>query len=380
MVDTDWASFETPDPDHGSEAVTDPRDGNASPELLASASSATADAYRELLEGLSRPRKTDSEPHAFSLDLEPGQPVEESGWIVGIGLGIAEGPDELRGAPGTPTIELYTAEPLSTSDAVAHAVAAFGVDAAALGSDECQVRAVHTGPIDLLAHRFRMRPAPSGVSVAHSNVTAGTLGALARGTAAPRDGRLLVLSNNHVLAATNAGAEADPILQPGPYDGGTLPRDQIGLLERFVTIDFARPNRVDAATAWVDPAAVRPELVYLSAGAPRFFRHSARPRVASVGMQVGKSGRTTQLTAGFVSAVGVTIRVSMGSGRIATFVDQIAIRGSRGDFSRGGDSGSLVWTWDAVRDPVGLLFAGGGGTTFANPIDTVLSTLGIALL
>jgi chorismate synthase len=49
-------------------------------------------------------------------------------------------------------------------------------------------------------------------------------------------------------------------------------------------------------------------------------------------------------------------------------------------FSAGGDSGSLIWNWAAGMRPVGLLFAGGGGTTFANPIGTVLSALNIRLL
>jgi hypothetical protein len=95
---------------------------------------------------------------------------------------------------------------------------------------------------------------------------------------------------------------------------------------------------------------------------------------------VGKSGRTTQLTSGRVTAIGATIRVSMPGGRTAVFRDQIEIRGLTGDFSQGGDSGSLIWTWDEKRDPVALLFAGGGGRTFANPINHVLAALDIDLL
>ncbi|HOM13088.1 MAG TPA: hypothetical protein PLB41_07190 [Rubrivivax sp.] len=30
------------------------------------------------------------------------------------------------------------------------------------------------------------------------------------------------------------------------------------------------------------------------------------------------------------------------------------MRAASGDFSRGGDSGSLIWTWDARRAPVAL--------------------------
>ena len=61
------------------------------------------------------------------------------------------------------------------------------------------------------------------------------------------------------------------------------------------------------------------------------------------------------------------------------FKDQIAITGPGMPFSAGGDSGSLIWTWDSSRRPVGLLFAGGGNTTFANKIGAVLNALDIYL-
>ena len=96
-------------------------------------------------------------------------------------------------------------------------------------------------------------------------------------------------------------------------------------------------------------------------------------------MLVGKSGRTTQLTTGRVTDCSVTIRVNYGGGRVALFRDQIAIRGLSGLFSAGGDSGSLIWTWNRTRSPVGLLFAGGGGVTFANKIGHVLKALDIRL-
>src|SRR5438552_13639783 len=78
----------------------------------------------------------------------------------------------------------------------------------------------------------RIRPAPGGVSVGHFQVTAGTLGVLAR-----RSGRPVILSNNHVLANQNAARVGDPILQPGPADGGRL-QDTIARLVDFVPIQF----------------------------------------------------------------------------------------------------------------------------------------------
>ncbi len=94
-------------------------------------------------------------------------------------------------------------------------------------------------------------------------------------------------------------------------------------------------------------------------------------------MIVGKTGRTTQLKQGRISAVNVTVNVNYGSGRVAQFRDQISIRGVSGDFSAGGDSGSLIWQWSATRQPVGLLFAGGGGTTFGNRIQRVFGQLDV---
>jgi len=342
-----------------------------------SGNSATLDSFFELVQALGTPRPKDLEPTAVTLGTSPSADLTEMDLIVGVGMGVVENPEDMTLGPGSPCVELYTSEPLPKQDAIAYTVAAFGLKASAFASGEAQLRVINTGPIDALAHRFRARPAPGGTSVGHAAISAGTFGCLATGRSAPRDNRLLILSNNHVLADVNQGNPGDPILQPGRFDGGKAGSDTIGLLERYVTIDFSQPNILDCATAWVEPAEVLSDLVYVHAGSPIYFSISARPAVARPGLSVGKSGRTTQLTSGRVTATGATIRVNMGDGRVAIFNDQIAVRGFRGDFSAGGDSGSVIWTWDETRAPVGLLFAGGGGTTFANPIAAVLDTLDI---
>jgi hypothetical protein len=100
-----------------------------------------------------------------------------------------------------------------------------------------------------------------------------------------------------------------------------------------------------------------------------------------IGQSVMKYGRTTRLTTGTVNGVNVTLNVCYNSScsLIATFTDQIAI-GSN-NFSRAGDSGSLIVSNDANANayPIGLLFAGGGGITFANPIDAVLNSLNVSI-
>jgi hypothetical protein len=299
------------------------------------------------------------------------------GNIQGVAVGVGDEISSLAAgaAPGASTLTVFVAEAVST-DEVRSALVDLGVGGA---GDKLPVQVVVTGIIEAQPQRFRDRPAPGGISVGHFNVTAGTLGCLAVGRQAPRNNRVLMLSNNHVLAAVNAGRAGDCISQPGQADGGSCPNDQVAVLERFVPIDFSAPNYVDCATGWCWPDRVRRQLVYLSGGQPAYFSIGNTPTAPVVGMEVGKSGRTTQLTKGKITAVGASVNVDMGGGRIAQFRDAMSIQGDSGDFSQGGDSGSVIWNWVSGAPPVGLLFAGGGGTTFANRMDRVLAALDIQL-
>ena len=311
-----------------------------------------------------------------SRDLQAQEVMDAN--IVGVGIGLGGGTSMSSShAPGDPVLEVYTIEPESVGETRARLASVAGVQA--LASSDFPLHVVHTGIIDAQPHRMRLRPAPGGISCGHHLITAGTLGCLVRGRSAPRNARLMILSNNHVLANVNAGPIGAPVLQPGPFDGGRDPADRVAVLESFININFSAgaSNTVDCATAWAWPDRVRRELMYVSGGAVRFFTVGTTPVAPVLGMQVGKSGRTTQLTRGSITAVGVTINVNYGGGRVGRFVDQVAVRSPSGDFSQGGDSGSLIWTWDARRAPVALLFAGGGGTTFANRITRVLAALDV---
>ena len=95
------------------------------------------------------------------------------------------------------------------------------------------------------------------------------------------------------------------------------------------------------------------------------------PITPTIGQTVIKSGRTTQLTQGKIRAVGAAVKVGYG-GFTATFAEQIIIEHGSTPFSAGGDSGSLVVDATSHR-PVGLLFAGGGGTTIANPLPALMA-------
>jgi hypothetical protein len=97
---------------------------------------------------------------------------------------------------------------------------------------------------------------------------------------------------------------------------------------------------------------------------------------AALNQTVRKYGRTTGLTTGSVVGLNATVNVGYSHGT-ARFVGQIIVRGN-GQFSRSGDSGSLIV--DANRRPVGLLFAGSSnGYTIANQIGQVLSALGVSV-
>ena len=241
-------------------------------------------------------------------------------------------------------------------------------------------------------HRDRWRPtAPPGVSIGHKDITAGTFGCLVR-----RGDQRFILSNNHVLANSNAGRPGDAILQPGRTDGGT-DADKIAELADYVAIDFGdgpagcgaslarlsnaisllvggqTPAAPQAGENEVDAALARPlsdDLVsadILEIGVP------AGVAQATLGTALQKSGRTTGYTTGHVIQIDVTARVAYGS-RAALFVNQLMADG----MSQPGDSGSAVL--DMERNVVGLLFAGSDSTTILNPIHSVLNALDIQVV
>jgi hypothetical protein len=174
------------------------------------------------------------------------------------------------------------------------------------------------------------------------------------------------LSNNHVLANSNAASIGDAILQPGPVDGGANPADRIATLSRFVPINFAAgaSNLVDAAIAEAQFHDLDREIHW--SGPVRGWR---RKSGVTVGMVVKKTGRTTNFTTGRITAINATISVNYGGGRIGRFVDQIVTT----NMSAGGDSGSLVTTLDNVA--VGLLYAGSSVAMIANQIENVRALL-----
>jgi len=228
----------------------------------------------------------------------------------------------------------------------------------------------------------RVRPVKGGYSVGHYQITAGTVATcvydiLPGGTVSPpapgigTPSRYYILSNNHVLANENAASPGSPILQPGPYDGGTDPADRIAKLSRFIPITFNPPvalnkhrNIVDCAVAEGAFQDLNREIYWSS-----MVRGWRLKQNVLVGSFVKKTGRTTNFTTGRIVAINATVDVGYSGGKTARFRDQIITT----NISAGGDSGSLVTTLDNVA--VGLLFAGSSVATIVNQIENVRSML-----
>lgn len=237
------------------------------------------------------------------------------------------------------------------------------------------------------------RPPFPGISSGHFAITAGTLGCIAYDDC----GAPVLVSNNHVYADVNKGEPGDQIYQPGVADGGSgkntiatlldfepinlesncniasllsvflnLTATLLGSRTRMAAAQPADPNYIDAAIAKPN-ITVRPEIPNI--GIP------SSPMTATVGLDVHKSGRTTQYTEGAITYINGTIRVSYGNDGTAIFKKQIIAEGkNEKKFSAPGDSGSLILSG---THPVALLFAGSDSHTIGSPIQFVIDRFNI---
>jgi len=238
------------------------------------------------------------------------------------------------------------------------------------------------GPAHRIDQVFPVKLGTSGGNIKDSTKAfcyGGTLGALVQRA----DRTQYILSNNHVLARTNLAAIGEDIIQPGLIDQNPVcnkdSNDAVANLSDFIPIYFkakrATPtNDVDAAIAEVRPGAVISTGEILDIGT--ISNTTLDP---AIGLAVKKSGRTTGLTVGTISAVNVIVDISYGSGKTARFTNQILI--TPGSFLAGGDSGSLmVEDVDTAPQAVGLLFAGSSSVAIANPIGAVLDAFGVTMV
>jgi hypothetical protein len=292
-----------------------------------------------------------------------------------VGLGVAEKVVVNR-LTGELCVKVYVRRKLpeaevSTPDRIPKTIAGIPTDIEEVGLIEALLQPCSTD------RQRRHEPSPCGISVGHVGISAGTIGALVRDRGRADNGRRYILSNNHVLANSNASQPGDVIFQPGPLDGGTPDQHRVGRLTRFVPIRFGSgdENKVDCAIAEVSADAVLGDICSIGpiAGTVRPARD----------MAVWKHGRTTGLTRGLITDVDADIRVDFREAGAALFIDTVVVRGlpPTTPFSDGGDSGSVIVDRPQNR-ACALLFAGANNAdvTFANPIQTVLSRLRVCLL
>lgn len=283
--------------------------------------------------------------------------------VVGVALG--------ENAAGEPVLRIYTDRPgIAGLPLALDGQAVEVIVSGPFISGELAIQAGASAPTDRWP-----RPVPIGVSIAQRDVTAGTIGCQVWQSGGCHVSTF-ILSNNHVLANSNLAAYNDPILQPGPADGGMLPADKLATLAMFepVVMSTTAANIMDAALGFTTPEDVGYETPPDGYGMPRQYGINA-----SLNMPVRKYGRTTRNTTGRITAINASLDVTY-SGGPARFVQQIIITGdNNAPFTQPGDSGSLVVVASGgnARRPVGLIFAGSGNLSAANPITPILQRFGV---
>lgn len=229
-------------------------------------------------------------------------------------------------------------------------------------------RAVYTDVIEIgdivpqNAPNIQTAPIQSGFSVGYKDEATGTLGAIVR-----KQGKQYLLSNAHVFADSGLGHVGDPIIFPGPDDGGADPANLVAKLSAFTPFAVGETftNRVDAALAELEPAAIAHlDMTILAAATPLKVATPLRD------MKVTKRGRTTGDTSSVVRDVDFRILVRYEGVGVVGFTGQVLCD----TYTAGGDSGSIVVDQDSGAI-VGLHFAGSSRGSVFTPIRTVMEAL-----
>jgi len=222
-----------------------------------------------------------------------------------------------------------------------------------------------------LSRTSRIRPVVPGISIGHYKVTAGTLTGYAK-----YGSKIVGLSCNHVIGLNylgiRIGRQGDPILQPGPYDGGKVDKDTIGYLEKWD--ELRREAYTDSAIfRLAEDVEHRFDEVF-GVGRPR---ETASP---ATGMEVVKSGRTTGVTYGVIESVGATIKVYYAKTEYSILHNQV-IAYSPKIMSKPGDSGS--WVGDSTFNrTIGMLIGGSADyrRSVITPMTEIEKRLGIKFI
>jgi len=215
----------------------------------------------------------------------------------------------------------------------------------------------------------RIRPVIGGYSIGRPEES-GTAGLIV--STDPQGLDRYILSNNHVLVNNNSGRTSVTI-QPGGADGGTLKKDLVGYMSKFVKLHKKKNNYIDAAIS----RPLRRNLVK-----PKYAVYGNVPgHITSykVGEQFKKVGRTSGVVTGTVESIHTDIQVNYGDyGNLGTinFKNQSIIRG-KGPVSLPGDSGS-VWLTKKGNKAAAVNFAGSdnGHLSISYPIDWFMKVFG----
>lgn len=210
----------------------------------------------------------------------------------------------------------------------------------------------------------RCDPLCGGISISNGRFyNYGTLGGIVIDKVT---GEKMVMSNWHVLVGSFYVSKGQKIYQPGAGDGGNY-KDAIATLERDAMLEG-----VDAAVAklstdrdWINNQfEIGP------------VKGSETP---SLGMQVTKSGRGSNVTYGIID--GVEGEYPIWYGRVRRKiknVQRIVPQPGYWDVSQGGDSGSW-WLNQSTNRAVALHFAGFEDTALAISMPPVLDALNVKI-
>ncbi|MDX1616137.1 MAG: hypothetical protein R3300_17630 [Candidatus Promineifilaceae bacterium] len=202
----------------------------------------------------------------------------------------------------------------------------------------------------------RVRPIPGGYSIGEHLGSGGTLGGWVWDNVTEQT---VLLSNNHVLGAT-AGSD---VTQPSEGDGATWPADHFADVVRTGTLDATIAAPADGDDISLSIEGIGPAVYEVAE--------------ATLGMQVEKSGQTTEHTRGTVTMVSYA---SYHYGSTNDFEVTTDTPGTR--FAYYGDSGSLIVERNHPEDQswkrvVGLLWGGDPNeeNAYAHQIEDVFEDL-----
>ena len=307
-------------------------------------------------------RKYLSKPHPFpqvSRHLVSAHPMHN---VVGVGIGhkCVDGKETK-----TLCVRLYVRNKLRTKHVLKKHALPDEIDG--IPTDVIEVGTPRlvgtTGPTD------RMRPARPGCSIAVAPLTPvsgsfiGTFGALVEDA----DGKVYILSNNHVLSFEELVPLGSSVFQPGT----PVLADQIAKLTALISFNPSRRIDVDCALAAVTTSS-RVSGVPLSPVGPL---SNGVPVVPEVGMVVEKFGASTGHTIGTVSDTDADFQIDEYVTGTVFLENQIQISNGDEPFCAQGDSGAMIVDTES-KQPTGLLAINMGGFAVANRLSVVLTKLG----